>query len=162
MSIRKRKDVQSGLLMAAFLAAPILGCQTIDVGEDFSFPEGVEQVTSAAAHLVLIETIPLAEAVDQPDMNFESPQGQPTWSGQSSISHDQVDAAQSPPLDDDAFASFATQLQGPGSWNFTGRCLRKTGGTCWNATWMISFNVRFPGKWTGRQLKSFSPKACTL
>ena len=49
MSIRKRKDVQSGLLMAAFLAAPILGCQTIDVGEDFSFPEGVEQVTSAAS-----------------------------------------------------------------------------------------------------------------
>ena len=79
---------------------------------------GSEQVTSATAHLVLIETIPLAEAVDQPDMNFESPQGQPTWSGQSSISHDQVDAAQSPPLDDDAFASFATQLQGPGKLEF--------------------------------------------
>ncbi|MGA0408359.1 MAG: immunoglobulin domain-containing protein, partial [Limisphaerales bacterium] len=79
---------------------------------------GSEQVTSATAHLVLIETIPLAEAVDQPGMNFESPQGQLTWSGQSSISHDQADAAQSPPLDDDAFASFATQLQGPGKLEF--------------------------------------------
>ena len=38
---------------------------------------GSEQVTSATAHLVLIETIPLAEAVDQPDMNFESPQVSP-------------------------------------------------------------------------------------
>ena len=122
---------------------------------------GSEQVTSATAHLVLIETIPLAEAVDQPDMNFESPQGQPTWSGQSSISHDQVDAAQSPPLDDDAFASFATQLQGPGKLQFYWKVSSEDGGTCWNATWMISFNVRFPGKWTGRQLKSFSPKVRT-
>ncbi len=77
-----------------------------------------QTVMSDLAELRLEPELDLAQALDQTEWTFLQLNQQDGWQGQTRWTHDQVDAAQSPPLGDQSSAGFSTTLQGPGLLRF--------------------------------------------
>ncbi len=64
-----------------------------------------------------IFSLALPEAVDEPDFNW-TVAGEVGWFGQTNVTHDGVDAAQSGPVNDNRYSTLATALNGPGTLTF--------------------------------------------
>lgn len=77
--------------------------------------------TSAVAKLSLIYTVPLADAVDSPNNYFTTDY---SWFGQTNVTADGVDAAQSWPITSGNASTFYTYFTGPGTvtwaWKLSG------------------------------------------
>ena len=74
-------------------------------------------VTSSIAMLTVAPIISLADAVDAPNRPWTT-NGTPRWIGQTNVSHDGFDAAQSGAIGDDTSTSMQTTVTGPGTIRF--------------------------------------------
>ncbi len=78
---------------------------------------GAGSITSSNAVLTVAPFISLANALESPNRPW-STNGTPRWFGQTNVTHDGVDAAQSGAIDDSTSTSIQTTIMGPGVVHF--------------------------------------------
>ena len=74
-------------------------------------------VISSNALLSVIFVVPLMDALDRPDWTW-STTGTPAWFGQTNLTFDGVDSAQSGTINDSGSTAFQTTITGPGTVSF--------------------------------------------
>lgn len=107
----------------------------LDEGEyTVAISAGGEAEFSQGAALSLLKNPTLADALDQPDWDFTA-SGDHAWEPQSAISHDGIDAAQTPFMADNQAATVRVSVEGPGWLRFNWRVSSERGWDvleCWS------------------------------
>ena len=91
-------------------------------------------VTSAVALLLVVPTVPLAQALDTTNLVW-TPEGDALWFGQTNVAHDGADAAQSGVLADHQQSRLRTSVTGPGTLAFWWKVSSQSGAD------VLSFSV---------------------